>query len=111
MIEDNVDGANSLKDLLEIDGHEVEVAYTGPEGVEAARRFRPEVVLCDLGLPGMDGYAVARELRDDPATAQAQLIALTGYGKPEDQERSRDAGFEAHLVKPLEFESLNRLLA
>jgi hypothetical protein len=101
IVEDNVDSAAMLRDLLELLGHEVEVAYSGPAGVEMARRLRPDVVLCDLGLPGMDGYGVAAALRQDPAVASARLIAVTGYGQEEEVRRSVEAGFEAHLTKPV----------
>jgi two-component system CheB/CheR fusion protein len=94
-----------------MDGHEVTVARDGAEGLERARAFRPEVVLCDIGLPQMDGYAVARELRQVPEAARALLVALTGYAQPEDLARARDAGFDAHLAKPPDLEALARLLA
>jgi serine phosphatase RsbU (regulator of sigma subunit)/ActR/RegA family two-component response regulator len=105
------DGAAALQELLELAGHEVVVAYSGPDGVAAARRFRPEVVLCGLGLPGMDGCAVAAELRRDPTTAAARLIAVTSYAEEEDRRRSRAAGFELHLTKPVNFVELERILA
>jgi CheY-like chemotaxis protein len=84
--------------LLELLGHQVAVADTGPEGVRRAREWRPEVVLCDIGLPGHDGFAVAGELRHDPTTARAQLIAMTGYGQEIDRRRSQQAGFD--LTRP-----------
>jgi PAS domain S-box-containing protein len=111
VVEDNPDGAESLEELLTLMGHQVAVAYSGAEGVEAARRHPPQVVLCDIGLPGMDGYAVARELRRDPTTAGAMLIAQSGYGRQEDQRRSREAGFDWHLTKPLDLDELERLLS
>ena len=111
IIEDNDDSAESLKAALELDGHIVEVAYTGREGLEKARAFSPEVVLCDLGLPGLDGYAVARALHADPALRPNCLVALSGYGLPEDVERAREAGFDRHIVKPPDFVDLARLLA
>ena len=93
-------------------GHQVAVAYDGDAGLAKAREFRPEIVLCDIGLPGvMDGYAVARALRKEPATASAYLVALTGYAQPEDQRRALDAGFDAHLAKPPDIEALRRLLS
>jgi two-component system CheB/CheR fusion protein len=88
----------------------VEVSFTGPDGVDAAQRFRPEVVLCDLGLPGMDGYEVAARLRQLPDAADARLFAVSGYGQEEDLRRSREAGFERHLIKPVDFAELQRLL-
>jgi signal transduction histidine kinase/CheY-like chemotaxis protein len=110
VVEDNVDTATTLRDFLELSGFEVELAGSGTEGVETARRFLPDVVLCDLGLPGLNGYEVAAELRRDPATATTRLIALTGYGRDEDRRRSRDAGFDLHLIKPVEPTLLRRLL-
>ena len=91
--------------------HEVRVAHTGPEGVDAAVRFRPEVVLCDLGLPGMDGFTVATVLRQRADTRCARLIAITGYGRDEDRRRSLEAGIDLHLTKPVDPEELQPLLA
>jgi CheY-like chemotaxis protein len=88
--------------LLCMRGHDVRVAHTGTEGVAAARAWAPDVVLCDIGLPELDGYGVARELRQDPTTARVRLLALTGYGTEEDKCRSREAGFDQHLVKPVD---------
>jgi CheY-like chemotaxis protein len=110
LAEDNRDTAHSLRLLLELYGHEVAVAYSGPDGVTAAERWRPDVVLCDIGLPGLDGYGVARRLRGNPATATARLIALTAYGGDEYRRRSREAGFEHHLVKPVDPDALFRVL-
>jgi PAS domain S-box-containing protein len=111
VVEDSKDAAESLRVLLELLGHEVRVAYTGPQGVEAAKEWRPDIVLCDIGLPGLDGYGVARALRLNPTTARARLLALTGYGQEEDRRRSREAGFDHHLVKPADPEELQQLLA
>ena len=111
VVEDNRDSADSLRLLLEFSGHEVAVAYSGDHGVRVAAQFQPDVVLCDIGLPGLDGYAVARRLRGDPATAQARLIAVTAYGRDEDRRRSHEAGFERHLVKPVDPDDLRRALA
>lgn len=111
IVEDNQDAANSLRLLLELLGHEVQVAYSGPDGVACARQWRPDVVLCDIGLPGLDGYGVARELRLNPTTARVRLLALTGYGAEEDHRRSSAAGFDAHLVKPADPKELIKLLA
>lgn len=111
VIEDHLDIAASMKTLLELDGHDVALAYTGPAGVELARQFQPEVVVCDIGLPGvMDGYAVARACRADPALARAYLIALTGYGREEDRRCALDAGFDLHLTKPVDPLELQRAL-
>jgi CheY-like chemotaxis protein len=111
IIEDNLDAAESLKRMLELIGHEVHVVYAGPSGIEAARLFHPDVVICDLGLPVLDGFEVARRLRADPATADVRLIALSGYGTPADRERSNRAGFDIHLTKPVAPETLQRVLA
>jgi signal transduction histidine kinase/DNA-binding response OmpR family regulator len=111
IIEDSADAAQSMRLLLTMTGHEVEVASTGRAGLEIAGAFRPAVVLCDLGLPGgMDGFAVARAMRRDPALSSVYLIAATGYGQAEDMLRSREAGFDAHLTKPLDFTNLQGLL-
>jgi CheY-like chemotaxis protein len=111
IIEDNADTAQTMRDLLELGGHEVDVAATGTEGLDAAGRFQPELVLCDIGLPGMDGYEVARALRRNPATASTRLIAISGYARDEDRQRSMDAGFDLHVAKPLDPADLLRLLA
>lgn len=112
IIEDHLDAAVSMEVLLNLDGHQVELAHAGPSGVEAARKFHPEVVLCDIGLPGgMDGYAVARAVRADPQLASAYLIALTGYGREEDQRRALEAGFDLHLTKPVDPSRLQQILA
>jgi CheY-like chemotaxis protein len=111
LIEDNVDAATMLKEALQLEGHTVEVAYTGPEGVEAARTFRPAVVLCDLGLPGMDGFQVARRIRSHPGLSEVHLVALSGYTQAEDVERAREAGFDLHVAKPPNLEVLWRTLA
>jgi signal transduction histidine kinase/ActR/RegA family two-component response regulator len=110
VVEDNADTAMTLCDFLELSGFEVAVAGSGREGVEAARRFRPDVVLCDLGLPEMNGFEVAVALRRDPVTASTRLIAVTGYGRDEDRRRSRAAGFDLHLTKPVDPVELRRLL-
>jgi CheY-like chemotaxis protein len=96
--------------LLDQAGYPVEVARSGPEGIACARQFQPELVICDIGLPGMDGYEVARTLRQEPATARVHLIALSGYAQEEDLQRSREAGFNSHLKKPVEFSELVRVL-
>ncbi len=101
IVEDNVDAVNVLRSLLELHGHQVSVAYDGPTGVEAAKSEHPDVVLCDIGLPGMDGYAVAGAIRRDPTTGAARLIAVTGYGRDADRIRALESGFDLHLVKPV----------
>ncbi len=111
IIEDDADAAVSLQGVLELDGHEVQVAFNGPEGLAKARSFRPEVVLCDIGLPGMDGYEVARACRRDDALRGLFLVALTGYALPGDLQRAEQAGFQRHLAKPPSFDELGELLA
>jgi CheY-like chemotaxis protein len=111
VVEDNRDAADSLRMLLEVYGYQVEVAYTGPDGVRAAEAYRPQVILCDIGLPGMDGYGVAAAVRRNPATASARLIALTGYGQEDDRRRAREAGFDEHLTKPADPAVLEAVLA
>jgi PAS domain S-box-containing protein len=111
VIEDNIDAAESLKDALELDQHEVMLASTGPDGMEKARKSLPDVVLCDIGLPGMDGYEVARAFRADAQLHDVALVALTGYALAEDQKRARDAGFDRHLAKPTDLGTLERVLA
>jgi CheY-like chemotaxis protein len=106
VIEDNVDSAQSLADLLELAGHEVRITHDGRSGLAIAREFRPHVILCDIGLPGMDGYEVARAIRRDDSLGSIRLIALSGYAQPEDRQRTRDAGFEMHIAKPLDIDSL-----
>jgi PAS domain S-box-containing protein len=111
VIEDNEDAANSLREVLELDEHVVDVAYTGREGIEKAQAFHPDVVLCDIGLPEMDGYEVARTMRADPELSRVALVAVSGYAQPEDVETAREAGFDAHLAKPPSIDTLERALA
>jgi CheY-like chemotaxis protein len=111
VIEDNTDAAQTLCDLLTLFGHDAEFARSGAAGVEVARQRLPDVVLCDIGLPEMDGYAVARQLRADPLTAPAHLIAVTGYGREADRRLATEAGFDLHLVKPVGPDVLRQLLA
>jgi signal transduction histidine kinase len=110
VVDDNVDAADSLALLLQLDGHEVTLAYDGAAAVDEARRRRPEVVLLDIGLPGMDGYEVCRRLRAD-GFADARIIAMTGYGQDRDRQRALEAGFDEHTVKPVEPALLRRMLS
>jgi two-component system CheB/CheR fusion protein len=110
LIEDHPDAAATLRELLELCHCTVEVARTGLEGIERAPQFRPDVVLCDLGLPAADGYAVAAALRTLRETAHTRLIAMSGYGQEEDRRRAQAAGFDLHLTKPVDFDELRRLL-
>jgi CheY-like chemotaxis protein len=111
VIEDNGDAADTLREVLELENHVVEVAYAGREGIEKARAFHPDVVLCDIGLPEMDGYDVARAMRADPDLGRIPLVAVSGYAQPEDVAMSREAGFDAHLAKPPSVDALERALA
>ena len=110
VVEDNRDSAEMLAKLLELCGYSVSVAYTAMEGLEAAKRMRPDVVLCDIGLPDSDGFALAEALHENPVTSSARLIAVTAYGQEKDRERSKRVGFEWHLVKPVAPGELLRVL-
>ncbi|HKR47210.1 MAG TPA: ATP-binding protein [Paraburkholderia sp.] len=111
VVDDNKDGADSLAALLALQGHTLAVAYSGPEAVQVAAAFLPEIALLDIGLPGMSGYELAQTLRAMPQLAGLRLVAITGYGQAEDFQRSRAAGFDYHLVKPVEQQALQRALA
>ena len=111
IIEDQADAAQSLREALELCGHEVQVTDNGPAGLSRAREFRPEVVLCDIGLPGMDGYQVARVFRADESLKDMFLVALSGYALPEDLQRAAEAGFDRHLAKPPRLDQLEELLS
>jgi signal transduction histidine kinase/CheY-like chemotaxis protein len=111
VVDDDRDAAESLADLVEVLGHTAEVALDGPAALQRARAHPPDVVLCDLGLPGMSGYEVARALRTDAALAKLRLVAVSGYAQPEDQEGAAAAGFDAHLPKPLDPQALEELLS
>jgi PAS domain S-box-containing protein len=111
VIEDNRSAARTLNLFLTREGHAVEVAHTGGAGVEAARRFQPDIILCDIGLPVFDGYKVAQQLRQEPELEQVYLIGISGYGQEQDKERAWRAGFDAYLVKPINLSELERLLA
>jgi two-component system, chemotaxis family, CheB/CheR fusion protein len=110
VVDDNVDNAQSTAMLLELAGHEVRVSHDGTGALVAAAQFRPDVCLLDIGLPGMNGYDLARHLRGRQESAGARLIALTGYGQPEDASRAKAAGFDYHLAKPASPEHLLALV-
>ena len=110
IVDDNVDAADSLAMLLRSDGHEAETAYTANTALEAVERVRPEIVLLDVGLPQTDGYEIARQLRASNKVPGMRLVALTGYGREEDRERARAAGFDDHLLKPADMAALQELL-
>ncbi len=111
VVDDNRDSATSLAMLLELTGNETTTAYDGLEAVEAAEAFRPDVVLLDIGLPKLNGYGVARKIREQPWGNTVVLVALTGWGQEEDRQKSRDGGFDAHMVKPVDFDDLLKVLA
>jgi PAS domain S-box-containing protein len=111
VVDDNQDAADSLAMMLALDGHEVRQTYAGAHALACLREFRPDVVLLDIGLPGMDGFEVARRIRAQPDGARVRLIALTGYGQESDKSRTRAAGFDEHLVKPVELRILHDALA
>jgi PAS domain S-box-containing protein len=111
VVDDNVDAAESLAVLLRLEGHEVRVAADGPVALAAAQADPPEMVVLDLGMPGMDGYEVARRLRAQPETKEALLVALTGWAQEEERRRCHEAGFDGHLPKPLEWDDLRQFLA
>jgi PAS domain S-box-containing protein len=110
VVDDNVDAATSVGSLLKMWGHEVQTAYNGPDALSMARTFRPQIVLLDIGMPGMSGYDVAKQLRSEPEFRGVIITALTGYGQPEDRRRSREAGFDHHLTKPPDPTALAALL-
>jgi PAS domain S-box-containing protein len=110
VVDDNIDAAETLATLLRLSGHDVRTAYDGLAALETTSRFNPEIVLLDIGLPGMDGYEVARELRDRRKADGLLLVALTGYGQAEDRRLSREAGFDFHLVKPVDPDALEQLI-
>ena len=111
VIDDHIDTARILRMLLQLDGHVVETAHDGASALEAARRLGPEVVLLDLGMPGMDGYAIARQLREQPSLARTRIVALTGHAADGDRRRTREAGFDHHLTKPVERRTLQEVIS
>ena len=109
VVDDNVDAVKGMAILLNLAGHEVMTARNGPEAIEVARGYNPQFILLDLGLPGMNGYDVARHLREEQACKDALIVAVSGYGQEEDRRRTRAAGFDHHLVKPVCYDELLRL--
>jgi signal transduction histidine kinase len=110
LVDDNADYADSLAAVLRADGNEVRVANDGKSGLDAARSFRPEVAFLDIGMPGMNGFELARHLREDAATREAILVAITGFSQPADRVRGRQAGFDRYLIKPVEIEAVKEIL-
>ena len=111
VIDDDEDVINGLKLALQSDGHDVAVAYDGAQGLETARALKPDLVLCDIRMPGMDGYDLARAFRADPELRGVLLVALTGYAQPVDRDTAREAGFDEHLAKPADMAQIRSLLA
>ncbi|HKV34799.1 MAG TPA: ATP-binding protein [Pyrinomonadaceae bacterium] len=111
VVDDNVDSAESMAMMLELSGHDVATAHDGLAAVELAKAFRPHVALLDIGMPKLDGYEAARSIRQQSWGQKMKLVALTGWGQQEDKRRSREAGFDAHLVKPIDFSALEELVA
>lgn len=111
VVDDNEDNAESLTVLLRLQGHLVESAHEGRLALETAERFRPDVILLDLGMPGMNGYEVCREIRKQPWGSEMLLIAQTGWGQDQDRQRTKDAGFNGHLTKPIDHHRLQRILS
>jgi CheY-like chemotaxis protein len=111
VVDDSEDTAESMQLLLQLDGHDVRTAHDGPQAIAAAADFRPDVILLDIGLPGLDGYAVTRILRGNPELAGCRIIAVSGYAQDSDRQRSYQAGCDAHMVKPIEISALQSVLA
>ncbi len=110
VVDDSADQAETLAALLELDGHEVRTATSGAAGIQVALDFRPDVVLLDIGMGRMDGYETARSLRRHAVLDGVVLIAVTGYGQEDDRQRTSEAGFAAHLTKPVDLDALRRLV-
>jgi len=111
IVDDNIDSAESMAVLLRLQDHEVRLAHDGEAAVDEARSFLPDVIFLDLDLPKMDGYEVAGRLRQEPAVRDMMLVAMTGYGQEEDRERTQEAGFQLHMVKPVDFNKVEELLS
>lgn len=110
VVDDNEDAANTLAMILKLEGHEVDTAYSGAEALGRIEEFDPAVVLLDIGLPGLDGFQIAERIRAQPRHRNVRLVAITGYGQDADRARTREAGFASHLVKPVDFTELKRVL-
>jgi PAS domain S-box-containing protein len=110
VVDDNVDSADSIAMILQVSGHEARVIYSGQETLETAAKYQPDIILLDIGMPGMDGYEVARRIRKHPQLKDVKLIAVTGYGQEADRLQSQEAGFDYHMVKPVDAQKLQELL-
>jgi len=111
VVEDNIDAAHMLEFALTVEGHDVRLAFDGQTAIAAAEVFKPEALVLDIGLPGRNGYEVARIVRQLPGLADVVIIAATGYGQDVDREKGREAGFDHYFVKPIELDDLMRALA
>jgi CheY-like chemotaxis protein len=111
VVDDNVDAAETMAELLKCLGHSAAVAFSASAALELARQSRPHLLFLDIGLPDMDGYELVRRMREAPETAQARIIALTGYGQPDDKARALQAGFDLHLVKPVGMDELISIIS
>jgi CheY-like chemotaxis protein len=111
VVDDNRDAADSISMVMELLGHEVTTCYSGQEGLESASNGSPDVVFTDIGMPGMDGHEVCRRLRDQPGGQALRIVALTGWGADDDRQKTQEAGFDHHLVKPVTADSLKQALA
>jgi two-component system CheB/CheR fusion protein len=111
IVDDNVDAATALELLLKEAGHSVRAAHTGPAGLTAAIDFLPDVMLLDIGLPELDGFEVAKRIRQQAALHNVVIVAMTGYGREKERQRSQEAGFNHHLVKPVDYGTLEQILA
>jgi CheY-like chemotaxis protein len=110
VVDDNVDAADALTALLQLENHEVRTVYSGEEAIDILIHYRPDVILLDLGLPGISGIDVARSIRAAAATRDITLIAITGWGQPQDRARTTDAGFDFHFTKPVDVLELNKAI-
>jgi CheY-like chemotaxis protein len=111
IIDDNRDAAESLAEIVQMFGHVAEIAYDGPTGVARAKEQPPDVILCDIGLPGMNGYEVVQALKGDAALRAAQVFAVSGHAQPEDRRKALEAGFDRHIAKPLDLDEIERILS
>jgi CheY-like chemotaxis protein len=110
VVDDNVDSAESLAEVLEMSGHRVRIAHDGPAALAVAGEFRPQAIVLDIGLPGLSGHEVAKRIRGEDWGRAIHLVALSGWGQAEDRQRSREAGFDAHFVKPVDLDELEAVL-
>ena len=111
VVDDNVDAAETLVMLLELQGHTLMAVHNAHEALAKVDAFKPDVMLIDIGLPDVDGYGLVQKLREKPSNQNLRKIALTGYGQPEDKQRALDAGFDDHVIKPVDMQALERLMA